>query len=108
MRKAIYSGFPEEIYGSILKDYDDFEAPRPDDLEARLARLIDSLAGNFVSESTARILKLRVIPRARSLIEALDKKGDGDAADEVRDFVVFHLQQYQALGVDIDSQMFAR
>jgi len=117
--EKLVKGLPNVFRDQILKDHQNFELPSDDDLEAQIARLVDSVSGNLVvllrgddlapySEIAAKILGLRFISKAARLIQTLEARDYFEAGDEVRALAEHHLQEYNIRGVDINPETLAK
>ncbi len=112
---TITNNLPIGVRGILVQDIRDFEAGDevPVSLEIRIARLIDSYSGNIVAlekgvhledpvNNTAKILRMRIIPRTNQLIKILTAQNQTSAAGEIRGLIQHHLQEYIQRGVEIN------
>jgi len=106
-----------EIKKELLRWFDEFEeeVEKIEKLEILLARWIDNLQGNHFaltfgkklpqfSKEINSILKIRFVPYTNRLIQMLEKRGEKEAINEVKQVAKYHVKLIKAAGINLDTR----
>jgi 5'-deoxynucleotidase YfbR-like HD superfamily hydrolase len=112
---------PDVLKKDLLEAYDSFEFDKAeikniDDADALLAKVIDTIAGDYFVMNVgndlfehryqnANVIKIRLEGCARQLLQVLMQSGKIEAAEELRLMVEYHLKAWKEKGVEAEINL---